>query len=225
MTGIRLAVALATASLVPAAAAAPTRVAQPEPYLQLVGTIPITGQATVFQGDQLTAYGSGFCGRPACSAVTIRIDDRIAERDVRATANGTFRVAVRVSEPPGRYTVRATQQDEDGATLSDFATLVVAIGDAEEEGGPEVTLRVLSAANAVFLATVRPTRSYRGKVAYFQRRTAGRWRVAKRIRLGPRSSRRFRADLPSGKSWVRMLVPKVGPRTRTGVSRAVLVRR
>jgi hypothetical protein len=224
MIGIRLAIALATASLVPAAAAAPTRVAQPEPYLQLVGTIPITGQATVFRGDQLTAYGSGFCGQPGCSAVTIRIDDRIAERDVRATANGTFRVAVRVSEPPGRYTVRATQQDEDGATLSDFAPLVVAIGDAEE-AGPEITLRVLSAANAVFLATVRPTRSYKGKVAYFQRRTAGRWRVAKRIRLGPRSSRRFRADLPSGKSWVRMLVPKLGPRTRIGVSRAVLVRR
>ncbi len=224
MIGIRLAIALATASLVPAAAAAPTRVAQPEPYLQLVGTIPITGQATVFRGDQLTAYGSGFCGRPGCSAVTIRIDDRIAERDLRATANGTFRVAVRVSEPPGRYTVRATQQAEDGATLSDFATLVVAIGDSEE-AGPEVTLRVLSAANAVFLATVRPTRSYRGKVAYFQRRTAGRWRLAKRIRLGSRSSRRFRADLPSGKSWVRMLVPKVGPRTRTGVSRTVLVRR
>lgn len=222
MTGIRLALALAAASLVPVAAAAPTGVAQ-EPYLQLAGTIPISGQATVFRGQEVTAYGSGFCGRAGCSEVIIRIDDRIARRDVKVNENGTFRAEVPVSEAPGRYTVRATQRDASGATLSDFATLVVAIGDAEE--GPIITLRILNAETGVFLATVRPTRAYRGKAVYLQRRTAGRWRVVKKIRLGPRSTRRFSAQLPRGRSWVRVFVPKVGRRTHAAVSRAVLVRR
>jgi hypothetical protein len=225
MIGMRLALLLATASLVPVAAAATPRTAQQEPYLQLVGTIPITGQATVHRFEQVTAYGSGFCGRPACSDVVIRIDDRIAERGVKVSANGTFRAAVPVSEMPGRYTVRASQEAEGGATLSDFATLVVAIGDVGEPQGPSVALKVLNAEKGIFLASVRAQRSYRGKVAYLQRRKAGRWRIVKKIRFGPRSTRRFSARLPEGKSLVRMLVPKAGPRTRRGVSRTLVVRR
>ena len=59
------------------------------PYLQLTGTIPIAGQATVASGDTARAYGSGFCGAAGCSPVTLRIGDRVAARGVDVTANGT----------------------------------------------------------------------------------------------------------------------------------------
>jgi hypothetical protein len=227
MRPLRLALLLlAIVALGSAAATAPARSLQAEPYLQLVGTIPITGQATVFRGEQVTAFGSGFCGAPGCSAVTISIGDRIAAREVDVGPNGTFRAAVRVSEIPGQYLVTASQRGAGGSTLSDAAPLVVAIGDAAEEGGPEVTLRILSAADRLFAVTVRGKRSYRGKAVYMQRRTAaGRWRIVKKVRLGKRATKRFTAPLPRGVSRVRIFVPKLGPGTRAGFSRVRTVRR
>jgi hypothetical protein len=227
MTPLRLAsVLLVLVGLGSAAATAPARPLQAEPYLQLVGTIPITGQATVFRGEEVTAYGSAFCGAPGCSAVTIRIGDRIAARGVDVSPNGTFRAAVRVSEMPGQYLVTASQQGPGASMLSDAAPLVVAIGDAAEEGGPEVTLRILSVPDRLFAVTVHSKRSYAGKAVYMQRRTAARrWRIVKKVRLGSRSTKRFTAPLPRGVSRVRIFVPRVGPGTRAGYSRVRTVRR
>ena len=112
------------------------------------------------------------------------------------------------------------------STLSDAAPLVVAVGDAAEEGGPEVTLRVVSASDRLFAVTVRGKRSYARKTVYMQRRTAtGRWRIVKKVRLGKRSTKRFTAPLPHGVSRVRIFVPKVGPGSRAGYSRVRTVRR
>jgi hypothetical protein len=217
---------LAIVGLGTGAATAPARSVQAEPYLQLVGTIPITGQATVFRGEEVTAYGSAFCGAPGCSAVTITIGDRIAARGVDVSPSGTFRAEVRVSELPGQYLVTASQRGPGGSMLSDAAPLVVAVGDAAEEGGPEVTLRVVSASDRLFAVTVRGKRSYVRKTVYMQRRTAtGRWRIVKKVRLGKRSTKRFTAPLPRGVSRVRIFVPKVGPGSRAGYSRVRTVRR
>src|SRR5580765_5262961 len=196
------------------------------PYLQLTGTIPIAGQATVASGDTATAYGSGFCGAPGCSAVTLTIGDRIAARAVQVSTDGTFRAAFVVTEDPGRYTVTASQQGSGGATLEDSATLIVAIGDVEEnEGPPAVALKVLNAQDGVFLASMHPKTCCARRIAYFQRRTStGRWRTIKRFVFDRNSARRFTASLPRGNSSVRVQVPRT-TRLRAVTSRALLVRR
>jgi hypothetical protein len=109
--------------------AAPTAAAISAPYLQLVGTIAITGQTTAFTGDTVTVHGSGFCGSPSCSPVTLTIGGRVAAKDVQVSADGKFTASFTIDEIPSRYTVTATQTAADGSTLKDSATLVVAIGD------------------------------------------------------------------------------------------------
>jgi hypothetical protein len=195
------------------------------PYLQLVGTIPIAGQATVVTGDTVRAYGSGFCGTASCSPVALRIGGRVAARGIDVGENGTFRASFTVVEDPGSYTVTASQSTSAGAVLEDSATLVVAIGDIGEPG-PEVTLRVLNARDAVFLTAVHPRRCCARKVAFFQRRNSiGHWRTIKRVKLNRKAARRFAVSLPHGLSKVRMLVPKPRAPSRRLVSRTLLVRR
>jgi hypothetical protein len=197
------------------------------PYLQLVGTIPVAGQATVATGDTAKAYGSSFCGAPGCSPVTLTIGARVAARGVEVSENGTFRAAFEVSEDPGRYTVTASQRAADGSTLEDSATLIVAVGDTERKVVPEeVALRVLNAREGRFLASIRPRRCCAGKAAFFQRLVAaGRWRTVKRVVLARNSTRRFTASLPHGISKVRMLVPRSRFGRRPLLSRPLLVRR
>jgi hypothetical protein len=152
---------------------------------------------------------------------------RIAARDIDVSANGTFRATFAVSEDPGRYTVTASQKAADGSALSDFATLVVAIGD-EEEGPPVpgVTLRVVSAQDGVFVASVHATHSYAGKAAFFQRLSpTGRWKSIRRVELSRNSAKRFIVSLPHGQSKVRMLVPRATPGARPMTSRVLVVRR
>jgi hypothetical protein len=195
------------------------------PYLQLVGTIPVAGQATVKSGDHATAYGSGFCAATACSPVTLTIGGRVAARNVDVSANGTFQVSFTVLEDPGRYTVTASQEDADGSTLEDSATLVVAVSDVEEEEGPAATLRVLDAPRGLFLVSMHPRRCCARKTALFQRQvSAGHWRTLKRIVLNRNAARRFTVSLPDGLSKVRMLVPTAAG-SRAVASRPIVVRR
>jgi hypothetical protein len=194
------------------------------PYLQLTGTIPIAGQATVASGDTATAYGSGFCGAAGCSTVTLRVGDRVAARGVDVGGNGSFRTTFTVVEDPGRYTVTASQRAADGSTLEDSATLVVAVADVEQQG-PEVSLQVLSASNGVFRTSVQPGRCCRRGLVFFQRRiSVGHWRLVKRVRLNRKATRRFEATLPHGLSTVRVLIPTTKSRARL-VSKPLLVRR
>lgn len=194
------------------------------PYLQLTGTIPIAGQATVASGDTATAYGSGFCGVAGCSAVTLRVGDRVAARGVDVSGNGSFRTTFTVVEDPGRYTVTASQRAADGATLEDSATLVVAVTDVQEV--PEVGLKVLNASKGVFRTSVRPGRCCRRELVFFQRRiSVGHWRSVKRLRLNRNAARRFKAALPHGLSRVRVVVPKTRSRPHRLVSKPLLVRR
>jgi hypothetical protein len=195
------------------------------PYLQLVGTIPVSGQATVKSGDHATAYGSGFCAAPACSTVTLTIGERVAARNVDISANGTFQISFTVLEDPGRYTVTASQRDAGGSTLEDSATLVVAVSDVEEQEGPAVTLRVLDANRGMFLVSMHPRRCCARKTALFQRQaSAGHWRTLKRVVLNRNAARRFTVSLPYGLSKVRMLVPRAA-RSRAVASRPIVVRR
>jgi hypothetical protein len=194
------------------------------PYLQLAGTIPVAGQATVASGDTARAYGSGFCGAPACSPVTLRIGQRIAARGIEVGASGTFRAAFTVEEDPGRYTVTASQRAANGSRLVDSAPLVVAVTD-QEEVAPEVTLRVLNARRALFFASIRPRRCCARKIVFFQRRLAtGHWRTVKRIVLNRNAARRFTASLPHGRLSVRIFVPRAA-RTRAAASRPIILRR
>jgi hypothetical protein len=217
--------AFGTVVLMVVSAPAPGRSTQAAaPYLQLVGTIPIAGQATVARGDTAKAFGSGFCGAAACSTVVLKIEAQVVARGIEVGENGTFRASFTVAEEPGRYTVTATQRAADGSTLEDSAMLVVAIGDAEEV--PEVGLRVLNAREGLFLTSIHPKRCCARKVAFFQRLASPRhWRTVKRIKLRRDAARRFRAPLPHGISKVRILVPRTKSTPRRLVSRVLTVRR
>jgi hypothetical protein len=218
---------VAPAFLTLAAMASAAQPAVAAPYLQLVGTVAIAGQPTVLTGDQASAYGSDFCGAAACSAVTLRIGDRVAAK-AEVNANGRFQETFTVTEDPGRYLVSATQRAADGSTLRDEAYLVVAVGDAGERQPPppEVRLTVLSARDGRFLAVVRPARSYAHRRAWLQRRTAsGRWVTVKRIRLDAHARRRFTARLPSGRSRLRLRVAKGRRGAPARVSRSVVINR
>ncbi|HKS73525.1 MAG TPA: hypothetical protein VJQ82_10045, partial [Terriglobales bacterium] len=113
-----------------AATSTPTASAAPAPYLQLTGTVAISGQATAFTGDTVTAYGSNFCGTATCSPVTLTIGDHIVAKGVQVGADGKFTATFTVDEIPSRYTVTASQNAADGSVLTDSAPLVVAIADA-----------------------------------------------------------------------------------------------
>jgi hypothetical protein len=107
---------------------APKQAATSAAYLQLVGTIAITGQTTAFTGDTVTAFGSGFCST-GCSPVTLMIGRRVAAQGVPVGADGKFTVTFTVDDIPSRYIVTASQTAADGSTLTDSAPLVVALGD------------------------------------------------------------------------------------------------
>jgi hypothetical protein len=107
---------------------ASTAAATNPPYLQLVGSIAIAGQPTAFIGDTVTAYGSGFCA--GCSPVTLTIGGRIAAQGIAVGPDGKFTATFTIDEIPSRYTVTASQTAADGSTITDSASLVVALGDA-----------------------------------------------------------------------------------------------
>jgi hypothetical protein len=196
------------------------------PYLQLVGTVPIAGQATVVTGDTVRAFGSGFCGSPGCSSVILRIGARIAARGIEVGENGTFRSSFTVVEDPGRYTVTASQNSPGGGVLEDSATLIVGVGDVEEQSGPEVALRLLNGQEGLFLTAVHPSRCCARKMAFFQRRISlGHWRTLKRVKLNRKAARRFAVSLPHGISKVRVLVPRPRAPSRPLASRPLVIRR
>src|SRR5262249_4541417 len=105
----------------------------PLPYLQLVGTLKITGQPTAATGDAVQVYGSGFCAAPRCSSITLRIGDRVVAKNVKVDGKGSFKATVKVTEMPGQYRVSATQKTEKGEELRDERTLVVPVLDRDEE--------------------------------------------------------------------------------------------
>jgi hypothetical protein len=96
----------------------------------LTGTVAVSGQATAFTGDTVTAYGSNFCGTASCSPVTLTIGDHVVAKDVQVGADGKFTATFTVDEIPSRYTVTVSQNAADGSVLTDSAPLVVAIADA-----------------------------------------------------------------------------------------------
>ncbi|MFL6290712.1 MAG: WD40/YVTN/BNR-like repeat-containing protein, partial [Thermoanaerobaculia bacterium] len=103
------------------------------PYLQLVGTLKVTGQPTAATGDAVQVYGSGFCAAPRCSSVTLRIGNRVVAKSVKVDGKGSFQATVKVTEMPGQVRVSATQKTETGEVLRDERTLVVPILERDEE--------------------------------------------------------------------------------------------
>jgi hypothetical protein len=99
-----------------------------QPYVQLRGTVPITGQTVVFSGDTLSVYGSGFCYGPGCGAVILRIGQRTIEKELEVEPGGGFHTTVVISEPPGRYLLTATQKTMQGE-LKDGKFLSVGMAD------------------------------------------------------------------------------------------------
>ncbi len=106
------------------------------PYLQLVGTLGITGQVTAFSGDTVKVFGSGFCAT-GCSTLTLMIGDHLVGEAVRVGADGTFKATFTVDEIPGRYIVTASQKAGDGSQVTDSAPLVVPVGDE----APEIVIK------------------------------------------------------------------------------------
>ena len=114
------------------------------PYLQLVGTIPITGQTLAYPGETITAYGSGFCAAPGCGPVVLSVDDQVSMQGVPVAADGRFVAAIPVvvNTRPGRFLVTASQITDNNLALMDQQYFGVPIGDrAENEAGaPRVYL-------------------------------------------------------------------------------------
>lgn len=104
----------------------------PLPYLQLVGTLTVTGQTTAETGDTVQVYGSGFCAAPRCSSVTLRIGNRIVAKNVKVDGKGSFKATLKVNETRGRYRVSATQI-ENGEVLRDERMLVVVARERHEK--------------------------------------------------------------------------------------------
>jgi hypothetical protein len=102
------------------------------PYLQLVGTIPVTGQVDVSPGDTVRVYGTGFCGSPTCSPVTLRIGTRVVTDNVRVDTKGSFRASFVVQESPGQYRVIASQVSATKTRIEDAKYLNVPIIDKGE---------------------------------------------------------------------------------------------
>jgi hypothetical protein len=103
------------------------------PYLQLV-------PETAFTGQQVTAYGSGFCGTSGCSVVTIKVADRVAASKVSVRADGRFQTSFTVTENSGHYTVTASQVVTDGSTLQASAPLILPATDLSPEATSSPTI-------------------------------------------------------------------------------------
>jgi photosystem II stability/assembly factor-like uncharacterized protein len=110
----------------PAAQPAP---GQSQPYLRLVGTIPITGQTDAHPGDKVVVYGSGFCASTVCSPVRLTVGERVAVKEIKVNPDGGFETTFTVTEAPGHYPVTASQQSAKGETLRDVKMLMVPAGD------------------------------------------------------------------------------------------------
>jgi hypothetical protein len=111
-----------------AAAGAPLQQPGTQPYLQLVGTVPITGEAVALMGDSVSVYGSGYCPEQRCGPVTLRVADRVVTSALKVEGNGTFHLSVKITEVPGVYLVTATQK-EVKRELKDGKWLIVGISD------------------------------------------------------------------------------------------------
>jgi hypothetical protein len=97
------------------------------PYLQLVGTI-LGGSAAALPGDEVAVFGSEFCARSDCSDVILSIGGHVVLQGIKPNGNGSFTARFRVTEPPGLYLVRASQQA--GQTkLEDGKPLIVPVRD------------------------------------------------------------------------------------------------
>lgn len=103
------------------------------PYLQLVGTIPVTGQPLAAAGDTVTVYGAGFCGSPTCSAITVRVGSRVVAENIKPDDKGTFRVSFPVREMPGQYLVTASQLSATKTAIEDRRLLIVPMMDKERQ--------------------------------------------------------------------------------------------
>jgi hypothetical protein len=89
---------------------------------------------------------------------------------------------------------------------------------------PRVHLVVISARRGLFYVRTQAFFSYEGRTAFLQRLTRRGWRSVRRVRFGPRSTVRFRAQLPAGRSRIRVVVaPTAG--YVSGFSRIAVVRR
>lgn len=97
--------------------------------------------------------------------------------------------------------------------------------------GQTVTVRVrprvtLTKHGATFFAKVIAARSFDGRTVFLQRKSERKWKSIKRAVLRRRPLR-FRAELPSGISKLRIFFPQrqAGPGYLAGVSRSLVVRR
>jgi hypothetical protein len=89
-----------------------------------------------------------------------------------------------------------------------------------------VSLRRLATGRLVTRVAAR--HSFAGRYVQLQRRTAsGGWRTLKRVRLNASSTARFRAQLPRGKSVLRIAfsINQAGAGYLGGVSRTIVYRR
>ncbi len=89
-----------------------------QPYIQLVPPLAAPGQ-------QVTVYGTGFCGPPACSRVIVTVGDQVVVPGVQVGDEGKFQASFTVDGPLGLYTVTAFQTMANGSVVSDFTRLIV----------------------------------------------------------------------------------------------------
>jgi photosystem II stability/assembly factor-like uncharacterized protein len=121
------------------------------PYIALAGGVPGAPLTAVAPGEPVSVFGSGFCGKPECGLVTIRVGDEVVADQVKVSGNGLFQAAFTLdrrptsTSPNAPLPVRATQRGEGQRTYSDSSLLLLTRHEGpedekrEETGTPNLT--------------------------------------------------------------------------------------
>ena len=121
----------------PARASADTAVAD-QPVCRDHPTLALLFDAAEFDAtappDAMIILGTGFCGAPGCSPVSILVGGQLVAENVPVDADGNFRETIELPDLSSRVAVVATQTDQAGDEIAASRPIVL---DVHEEDGDE----------------------------------------------------------------------------------------
>jgi hypothetical protein len=106
----------------------------------------------VVVGEEVTVRGIDFCGRPGCSAVTIRLSDAVVAGETLVRSDGEFEVSFNALVDLGDHVVAATQVVDGQSVTAEAQLTVIPAGDF-----PTPTVAAPTATPPLNTPTQRPT--------------------------------------------------------------------